>query len=135
MKRTKLKRVSQRQKIIKQIDNLLLVKLKQERGDICEIHNKKCSRIGKMHILSKGKYPRIRFNSFNIILAGWFCSHFWTHHDSEDARAIFTKKRIIELRGKDYKEQLLILDKTSPKLTMCYLKTYLEALQNESPHS
>ncbi len=128
IKRTRLRATSDKGAIVKQIDDLLLIQLKKERGDICEIHNRKCANIGKMHILPKGKYPRIRFNTFNLILAGWFCSHFWTHHDSEDPRAIYTKQRITELRGPDYKDRLLFANKIAPKLTMTYLQGYLYAL-------
>jgi len=129
MTRTPLKSRSPRGKIIKAIEDLLRVELKQERGDICEIHNRKCAKIGMMHILNKRRYPRIRFNKFNIILAGWFCSHYYTHQDPDDPRAIYTMKRIKELRGSDYKEKLLILDKTAPRLTMVYLTNYLAALK------
>lgn len=129
MKRSPLKRVSDKQKVIEQIDDLLRTKLKRERGGICEIHNRKCANIGMMHILSKRQYPKLRFNSFNIILAGWFCSHFWTHQDPDNPRAIETKRRIKVLRGEDYKERLLFANKIAPKLTMFYLKSYLQALQ------
>lgn len=131
MKYKRINSVSERGKIIKDIDDVLLKILKADRGNICEIHNRGCAGIGKMHILSKGKYPRLRFNRYNIILAGWFCSHYWTHHNSEDPRAQYTKQRIIELRGIDYREQLLTIDRTSPKLSLWYLKTYVAALKRE----
>ena len=131
MKRTPLKSRSPKGKLIKDIEDLLRAELKEERGDICEIHNRKCANIGMMHILNKRRYPRVRFYKFNLVLAGWFCSHYYTHQDPDDPRAIYTMKRIAELRGPDYKEKLLIMDKTAPKLTAFYLTTYLAALQKE----
>jgi hypothetical protein len=127
----RLRAHSIRGEIIKECLELIRLRLLRERGDICEIHNRKCANIGMMHILNKRRYPRLRFNSFNILLAGWFCSHFWTHQDPDDSRAIFTMKRIKELRGADYKEKLLVMDKTAPKHTMVFLQTYLLALKKE----
>lgn len=124
-----MKMISDRGKIVKACDKLLFEILKLERGNICEIHQHECPKIGPMHILNKAKYPRLRWASQNIILAGWFCSHYWTHHDPDDERSKFAKNRIRELRGENYRENLVILDKIQPKLTISNLKTLKISLE------
>lgn len=87
-------------------DKLFSLVLKAERGPNCEIHGKVCDRVGTMHILSKQSNPRLRYCRENVVLAGWFCSHFWLHHNSGDPRAVFAMNRIKEIKGADYKEVL-----------------------------
>ena|SRR3990167_3583012 len=122
---------SNRGSLISRIDKLIFEILKTDRGFICQIHNKQCGNISPMHILSKRSHPRLRFNRKNIILAGWFCSHFWTHHDPDDERAKFAFKRIEELLGERYKEELLKLEVCQPKHSMFYLKCLELSLKKE----
>lgn len=135
MKRTPLKRhkrlrtYSTRGEIIKECLDLIRSRLFRERGNKCEICGRKANNIGLFHILRKGQYPRLRFNKFNILLACWHPCHSVWHHDYFNAPKI--EQRIKELRGADYKEKLLVMDKTASRLTMVYLQTYLQALQNQ----
>ena len=80
-------------------DALFFKYLIKTRGRICEIHNRACPCIGTMHILSKQSAPRLRYDEMNVVLAGYFCSHYHTHHSSDDPRSVYARKRICELRG------------------------------------
>ena len=126
---------SERGRLRADIGALHLKILKLKRGDICEIHNRKCGVIGRMHILPVGRYPRLEFTEINVILTSWFCSHFYTHHDFRDKRAQFTEKRILELRGhktrEDLETELKILHKTMPRHDIGYLKLLKIAFQQE----
>ena len=117
------------------VDKLFFKYLVKTRGHICEIHNRECSNIGTLHILGKGTYPRLRYNTINCILSGWFCSHFYMHHNSDDPRAIYAKKRILELRGyvtwealrDDLKLKARISPKVDLKMLSIFFKNKLEA--------
>jgi len=122
MKFYRIRQKSDRKKLRDEIGKLHLKILKIERGDICEIHNRKCSNIGRSHILSVGLYPKLEFYSENIVLAGWYCSHFYSHHNPDDPRAELMKQRTIELRGEDCKDRLKVLNVGAPKLTMSSLQ-------------
>ena len=124
-------KLSARGKIYKELDARMFKILKKERGAVCEIHNKACPKLGQMHILSKGAHPRLRYCKENIILAGWFCSHFYTHHNPDDKRSVYTKQRIIEIMGEDYIEQLLKLEVIQPKQTMTFLNILLIVFRQE----
>jgi len=118
--------------LIKSIDKLLFSIIKKERGGQCEIHNSLlCDSIAPMHILAKGEHPRLRFSRQNIILAGWFCSHYWTHHNADHPKAVYAFQRIRELRGKNYKDELARTEATMPKFNMIYLKTLEMALKKQ----
>jgi len=114
---------SGRGKLIARLDALTKELLIKERGLHCEIHpDKNCTQVGVMHILSKQSHPRLRFYTPNLVLAGWFCSHFWTHHNSDDPRAKFCQQRLEEIYGKDYKEKLYVANRFSKQHTTGYLK-------------
>jgi len=124
--RKKGKKKSDRAKLIDRLDALTREILIKERGLQCEIHpNKNCTQVGVMHILSKGSHPRLRFYEPNLTLAGWFCSHFWTHHNSDDPRAKYCFQRLEEMYGKDYKEKLYVANRIAKQHT----KGYLELLE------
>lgn len=130
--RYSLKTTSARGKLIKKIDSLFFQILIKDRGRICEVHNKPCPQIGTMHILSKGAHPKLRYCKENVLLAGWFCSHFWTHHNPDDKRAIYAKERIIALRGPAYKDRLLAMEVMEPKHSTTYLSMLYEAFKAEA---
>ena len=131
LKRTRLRKKSSRALIIDEIENYLRAKLKKERGSICQIcESEKCKPIGLFHILDKGRYPKIRFHEGNLLLAGWLpCHHTW-HHNPYKSRDIY--KRIQELRGRNNEDDLKIIDKISPKLTISYLQNLLLSYKMES---
>ena len=132
MKKFKIFKSTMRGKIFKKLDSLMFQSLTKERGHICEIHKRKCPQIGQMHILSKRAHPRLRYCRENILLAGWFCSHYWTHQDTTDERAIYAFERIKQLLGDNYRERLLIIEMGQPKQTITYLKGLLIDFRKES---
>jgi len=130
-----LSKRSEKKKLRDAIGKLDFEILKIKRGNKCEIHNKPCANLGRMHILPISKYPRLEFTEINIILAGWYCSHFYFHHNSDNPRAIEAKKRILELRGhtnwEDLLTELKILHETMPRHTKFYLQLLYHAKQRE----
>ncbi len=121
MKFYRIKPQSDVGKLKKKMDTLLFRILVLKRDKKCEIHNIECSNLGPMHLLSKQTNPRLRYCEENIIIAGWYCSHYYTHQNSEDERAIYAKKRIEEIRGKDYRTNLLIYERMCPTLSITML--------------
>ena len=131
MKRTRLRKTSNRGKLIKEVDSLFLKVLLAERGKQCEICGKreKTGPLGQFHILPKGKYPGLRYCKSNVLIAGWMCCHQKWHHSYYSAREI--EKRIKVLRGEDYELRLKVMDKRMPKLTMHQLNLYKQAFIKE----
>lgn len=113
-------------------DKLFGLVLKAERGHKCEIHNSpSCDRIGTMHILSKQSNPRLRYCRENVVLAGWFCSHFWCHHNPDDPRAVFATNRIKEIKGADYKENLWKIEQFIGSHDKMYLLCKIDEFKKE----
>ncbi len=130
-KRTRLRKKSSRALIIQDIETILRLKLKKERGSICQICGReRCQPVGLFHVLDKGRYPKLRFYEGNLLLAGWFTCHNDWHHNPYKSRDIY--KRIQELMGEDFEEHLKIIDKTMPRLTMTYMQNLLIAYQLEA---
>ena len=129
MKRTRIRNKSEKKKLRDKIGRLHLEILKYERNnfDTDEITGQKVKVLGRFHILPVGQYPRLEFVSENILLTGWFSSHYYWHHDYEKAKII--EKRIKELRGEDYKERLKIRNAIMPKMTMFYLRSLYAAFK------
>ncbi len=129
---------SSRGKLMSDCDDLLSKIVRKERGGICEVHNRKCPRLGVSHILPKGRHERLRFYRQNLIVCGWWCSHQPSHHSSInpksggfDHRAVEYEQAIASKLGVDYKNQLLIAEKTQPRLKTFYLKTLRLAFMQE----
>jgi hypothetical protein len=127
----KINQLSFKGKLIRELDKLFSEICKIERGPNCEIHNKICDRVGNMHILGKQSHPKLRYVRNNIIRAGWFCSHYYTHHNSEDPRAVYAKKRIEELRGKDYRQTIKAEQSFIGTMSEVYLMCKLEEFTQE----
>lgn len=122
---------SPRGKLMSDCDKLLSRIIRYERGGICEVHNRVCKGIGASHILSKASHPKLRYVRKNILLACWFGAHYYHHHDPDDIRAIRYKEAVIRKLGKDYKRDLLILEKIQPKLTTFRLSLLKVAFMEE----
>ena len=122
MKYSKLNKSSDRGRLIKRLDKMFSQIISLERGSNCEIHGKICDRVGNMHILSKQAHPRLRFVKENIVRCGWFCGHYWSHHNSDDPRAQFVQKRIIEIYGADYKNKLYEIERFLGQHNSLYLQ-------------
>ncbi len=108
------------------IDDLLLEKLKQERGARCEICGK-TTQLGLFHVLSKGAHHRLRYAERNLLIAGWFCCHLPWHHDYYIARDRIIP-RIKELLGENYEYDLLDLERSLPKLNELEIKRIYQEL-------
>ena len=109
----KIRKLSNRSRLIKVCDKLMFEVLKKERGCVCEI----CGRtqgIGTFHILPKSTAPRLRYSKDNLLLVCWFPCHNLFHHDVYRAQAII--KKIKELRGEDFETRLRTLNAISPPL-------------------
>ena len=119
MKRTRLKKKSVRGKLLSECDNLHLQILRRERGLKCQICGREDKNVGRFHILPTGKYPRLRYCGKNVLIGCWFPCHNDWHSSFEKAKLI--EKRIIKLRGKDYKDRLLFLEAIQPKLSISQL--------------
>lgn len=122
---------SSRGKLMSDCDKLLSKIIRLERGELCEVHNKKCFNVGVSHILPKSRYPRLRYYRLNLFCCGWFCSHHYTHFNSHDPRAIQYEEAVIKKLGKNYRENLLIAEKMQPRLKMFYLQTLKMAFRQE----
>ena len=104
------------------LDKMLSEILKLERGPACEIHNRTtCDRVGAMHLLSKMAHPRLRYCKDNILLCGWFCGHFYSHHAFDDKRAEYVRERIAAIRGPDWKDKLYEIERFAGKHDDLYL--------------
>lgn len=130
MKRSRLNPTSDRGRLQREADCLFSQLILKERGPNCEIHGKICDRVGNMHILSKAAHPKLRYVGLNVIRAGWFCSHYWTHHDGDDPRAILTKQRILEILGPDYKQKLVDLEQWIGKHDTLYLRAKIQEFKD-----
>lgn len=122
-------------KCIAACDRLFLQILIAERGDRCELHNGNCrGAVGRFHILDIGMHPRLRYSRENVLLACWFggsgrAGHYHWHHDPFRKEEI--EREIKRLRGENYKDKLLILERAMPRLTLFYLKTLKMAFTQE----
>ena len=139
-RKTKLKRFSPKGATIKRCEDLLRAILKIEREARCEL----CGRLegvliyplSLFHILDKKKYPRLRLHRRNLLLACWHpkywmpqCHNVWHHNYEEAKRRI--EHRIKVILGNDYRDKLLLANKTAPKITIFWLKTLEVVLKRE----
>lgn len=123
MKRyTKISNMSGIGKLKKELDTMLSKKLQYEREYICEVHNRTCRRLGASHILNKQTYPKLRYVESNIIISGWFCSHYYSHQHPDDPRALDHKNAIVRIHGENYREELLKIQVIQPKHNTHYLE-------------
>ena len=90
-----------------------------ERGSTCELCSTRQAS-GLFHILPVGRFPKLQFHPRNVLLACWQPCHFVFHHDYYRARKIV--ERIKVLRGENYEEDLKVLDKLQPQLTLSHIK-------------
>jgi hypothetical protein len=82
-----------------------------------------------MHILSKQDEPRLRYYEDNVVCAGWFCSHYYTHQNSDDPRAKFARQRILEIKGAKTWDDLTARLRAAKKDMDKHDTLYLEALK------
>ena len=125
-----------RSKLLKECWKLYSRKIRNDRGNICEVHNKKCKGIGCAHILPVSTHPRLRFCEANIIVACWFGGHFHSHHNHRDPRAKDFEQAILRKFKKnkfeEVEEGLKIIEAMQPKHTTHYLMCLYYALKKEA---
>ena len=122
-----IRKRSERKKLRDKIGALHLKILKFKRGHRSEFTGKEDVVLGRFHILDVARFPRLEFHEENILLSEWFGVHFDWHHNYYKAQEI--EKRIMELRGKDYKEKLMMLDRMQPRMTTLRLQMIYEAFK------
>ena len=125
LKKTK----SKRSRLVKECDRLMFEVLKLKRGERCEIcgESGKKRRLGTFHILSKSVARNIRYHELNLLLACWFPCHNLFHSDPHRAAPII--KRIKELRGENYEQDLRNLNAISPPLKIFRLEMIRFAME------
>lgn len=122
MKRTPLKRRSDKKILRDEVGALHREKLKRDRDnyDRCEICGRSPVNLGRFHIMAVGEYSKLEFLDENVLLTCWFPCHDSWHHSVEEAIKI--KEIIKKLRGEDYREKFLLCNKTHESITMVYLQ-------------
>lgn|SRR3990167_1966923 len=112
--------------------HLEILKIKHKNFDTCEFCNKKTNRLGRFHVLNVGEHPRLEYIDKNIILSGWYCCHFKHHHyGSYNPKTKYIEDRLIELLGPNYRDELLIIEKGMPVMSMFYLECLYHSMANE----
>jgi hypothetical protein len=114
------------------MDKLMTKILRITRNNRCEICNRQANNLGGAHILPKSIYPRLRYHEENLLLMCYLPCHFNLHHYADnDPPNRRTIEKIKELRGENYREKLLALDKMQPIITKFRLGLIHVALKNE----
>ena len=128
MKRSKLRSKSPKtiSKLRRECDALVFKHLKLIRGEKCEF----CGRtqgLTPFHILPRGHYPRLQFAPSNILIACWLPCHYKWHHDPWKADEM--KEKIKQLRGENYKEDLMVEERLHKKMDRFALEQLRSDLQ------
>lgn len=129
MKRSRLKKQSERGVAIAECRGLLREILRRKRGLKCELCGKYHPEVGLFHILPVGRFPNLQFHEKNVLLSCWMPCHYRWHHDYFKAKEIY--KRIQVLRGDRFEEELKVLDKIQGALTLTRIKALKIALHWE----
>lgn len=136
MRIRRIKKRSSKGALIQRTIDLMREIMKLERGEKCEICGKATKDLGVFHIMPVGQYKRIRFYFQNTLLVCWFPCHNDWHHNIFKAREIY--KKIQELRGENFEEELKTINKIAPKISIFQIQSthqaltiYLENLKRE----
>jgi len=126
MKRTPLRKKSDKKKIRDRLGSLHLKLLRSQRGEVCQICGRVSSNLGRFHILPVGKYPKLEFVSENVLLACWHPCHFSWHHSSIlDERNKNTLARIKLICGDDFEDKLNAQNELSGKIDLAMVELWL----------
>lgn len=132
LKRSRLKKVSPRQELINACKSLLLKILKIKRGDKCQLCGRGGNKLHLFHILPTGRYPRLVLHEANVLVSAWYCCHKpWHDLPASDPRWRELEEKVKKLRGENYRDILLVVDKTMPKINMIYLNLKKHQLVQE----
>lgn len=152
----RLNKVSLHQKLVNDCLNTIRAirkaEMTAEKGEpYCEICGRPESQLpfalSVFHIFPRSKYPKLILNRFNILLACWnkealyyikspYCHNIWERQKylkdgSLNPKWVEIENRIIALRGEDYREQLLITNKTARTLKDFEIVGLLRCLKEE----
>ncbi len=130
MKRSWIKnRMTPQKRKRQDIQNLMREIMKIERGDRCQIcgADGRIKPVGVFHILPVGGYQRLQFRFENVLLSCWFPCHYNWHHDFE--KAVRVKERIVAIKGENYKYDLMLMERTIPRMTSFYMDQIFFAYQ------
>ena len=123
---------SDKKKLRDKINALQFDILKIERGEKDELTGRPANGLGRFHILPVGEHPRLEFCPLNILLVNWMPYHFWWHHYGRKSKKNdWTENRIKEIKGVDYEERLLIIEKSMPIMSMFYLECLYHSFKSE----
>ncbi len=113
---------SERQEIIDDCKDILRRILIVKRSARDEISGRPPKVLGLFHILAISTNPRLQLLEQNVLLVNWLPHHYnWHHYGPKSPRTRFIEERIMRLRGEDYRDRLLIIEKMAPKMTLDYL--------------
>ena len=135
--RKRIRQYSPRGQTIKDcLDLIRKIMVAERGGPICDFCGREQNNISIFHILNRSTHPRLILYRENLLLACWDTRYYAKrchnlyHNDPE-----YTQKRLIpkikELKGDDYKENLLIAEKMQGKLNPTALNLTKMALAQE----
>ena len=111
-------------------DSLMSQILRIKRGSKCEI----CGRPGHcvFHIAEKGSYPRIRYHEYCLLWTCWSICHApWHHYGRNHPKVEYIHRRIEQLRGEKYWQDLMVINQIAPPMKPFQLELVIAALQQE----
>ena len=132
MKYKTIKTKSSKKILRDKIGKLHLDILRLERGLNCEICGKHDPSVGRFHILSVARSPRLEFCSDNILLACWMPCHYGHHHwGITDERNIKVLDAIKRKLGEDWKANLAEKERFMDKHDNLYLECLLTCFEDK----
>jgi hypothetical protein len=130
--RKSIKKISDRGRLRKECGKLHFELLKLKRGETDEITGQPANGLGRFHILEVSTNPRLEFVDENILLVNWLPHHFNYHHYGPASdRNAFTMRRIAELRGPTWKEDLREREKYVGTMDKMYLLCLINKFKQE----
>lgn len=151
MKRTPLRKVSDRQRVVNEvlscIKQIRIAEMEKERGHAyCELcgtpqHHLNFP-LSIFHIERRSKYPKMVINRFNILLACWQpekyyymksprCHNIWDHRPASDPARKRIEEKIKALRGADYAIQIRVMNESAYLPDINELLCTVQALKQE----
>lgn len=129
-----IRKQSDRGKLRKEIGAIHLKILKFRRGPQCEICQTVFGDVARFHILTVAAHPKLEFVDENVLLYShrhWYTCHEPYHHDRDSKLGQMIMRRIVELRGPDYKQKLLEREHYVGKMDGLYLRCLKETMSKE----
>lgn len=132
MRYKKIKNKSDKKIIRDKIGKLHLEILRMERGLRCEICGKYNPSVGRFHIISVARSPRLEFCDDNILLSCWMpCHYSWHHMGPLDKRNERTVEIIKKKLGEDWESNLREKERMHDKHDMLYLEALFTSMEDK----